>query len=283
MNASQKPVVVGVSDKQPAAIKYALVEAARQRATLRVVHCYVLPAQAAEFYLGGDLVDSLRMSGESVLEDAHKVVDELAHEDAPPVEYDLRHGAPGTTLLEAATGALALVVGADDVPWFDRMLGGEVASYLARRAECPVIVVPEVSYPVAPTGGVVVTIDGDTSAAGPLRYGFEQADVRGESLHVLHAAPAATAPEDFDNHRANVAEIVAGWAESFPSVRVLSSITSGDPTEACVEATRRASLVVIGRPHARSVPFALARPVAVKVLRGAQCPVAIVPSDYRGI
>jgi nucleotide-binding universal stress UspA family protein len=50
--------------------------------------------------------------------------------------------------------------------------------------------------------------------------------------------------------------------------------------EVCNEATARASLLVIGRPHGNGHSFALTRPVAMLVLRQARCPVAIVPTDH---
>jgi nucleotide-binding universal stress UspA family protein len=280
MNTAPHPVVVGISSKQATVVSYALAEAARLKTSLRVVHCYALPAQAAEFYVGGDVLDTFRIAGETVIEDARQLIeDEGAQVE---VAYVLANGLPGAVLLAESMDAQAIVLGADDIPWYDRMVGGEVSGHLARKAACPVLVVPEVDQLSDQRGGVVVTIDGDTSALSPLRYGFEQADIRGETLHVLHAAPAATLQDDFDNHRANVAEILAGWAELYPDVRVLSSLTSGDPVETCLAATEHASLVVIGRPHSHTVVFALARPLAMQVLRQAHCPVAVVASDYRG-
>ncbi|MCW2799210.1 MAG: hypothetical protein JWQ70_682 [Aeromicrobium sp.] len=285
MNTASRPVVVGVSSKQGTVVRYALAEAARLKTSLRVVHCYALPIQAAEFYVGGDVLDSMRLSGEEVIEEVQAIIEA----ESPEIEvaYVLANGMPGAVLLAESATAQSIVMGADDIPWFDRMLGGEISGHLARKASCPVVVVPEVDQrgagqPGVRHGGVVVTIDGDTSASSPLRYGFEQADIRGEILHVLHAAPAATLQDDFDNRRANVAEILAGWAELYPDVRVLSSLTSGDPIETCVAATEHASLVVIGRPHSHTVLFALARPLAMQVLRRAHCPVAVVASDYRG-
>lgn len=284
MNTLPRPVVVGVSSKQATVVRYALAEAARLKTSLRVVHCYALPAQAAEFYVGGDVLDTFRIAGESVIEEARELIED--EHPGTDVSYVLANGMPGAILLAESVDAQAIVLGADDVPWFDRMVGGEVSGQLARKASCPVVVVPAVDEPgVGRFGsqrrGVVVTIDGDTSASSPLRYGFEQADIRGEILHVLHAAPAATLQDDFDNHRANVAEVLAGWAELYPDVRVLSSLTSGDPIETCIAATEHASLVVVGRPHSHTVLFALARPLALQVLRQANCPVAVVPTDYR--
>lgn len=277
MNLPLQPVVVAVSEKQPVAVRYAVAEALRLGLSLRVVHCYSLPASTAEIYPDEELVQALRDAGQIVLDDARSIVEEG---DAPETEYLLSSGGPVAVLLEESHEARVLIVGADDVPWFDRMLGGEVANYVARKAHCPVVVVPESIFPYQPTGSVVVTIDGDTSAAGPLRFGFEQADGRSEGLNVLHAAPAGTTLEDFEGHQANVAEIVAGWQERFPGVRVQRTSSSGDPIETCIAATAGSSLVVIGRPHGHTMPFGLARPVAMQVVRQAVCPVAVVPVDY---
>lgn len=280
MNTPSSPVVVGVAEKQPVAVRFAVEEALRAATSLRIVHCYSLPAAVAELYLGDDLLSKLRAAGESVLDEAKLVVE--AQPLVPNVEYMLGAGPPGNMLLEQARTAKSVVIGSDDVPWFDRMLGGAVASYLVRKADCAVIVVPEHPFPFTPTGGVVVTIDGDTSAAGPLRFGFEQADARNEELHVLHAAPLATTRLDFENHQANVREVVAGWQEQYPDVHVNVSSASGKPFESCIAATANASLIVIGRPHGHTRPFGLARPLAVQVLREARCPVAVVPAGYRG-
>jgi nucleotide-binding universal stress UspA family protein len=116
-----------------------------------------------------------------------------------------------------------------------------------------------------------------------LRFAYEQADARHTSLHVLHATPPGTQSKDMEIIRANVAEVIAGWSDAYPGVRVMLSFPMDDPEEACVRATELAELVVVGRPHGRSLPFSLARPLASRVIRRAHCPVAIVPSDYRGV
>lgn len=278
MHTQHFPVLVGVADKQPAAMAYAIAEAARLKRPLRVVHSWALPTVSSEFYVGAEAAEAMRTDGEAVLNDARGVVAELS--PTLEAEYLVVTGSPSNVLGDEAKQAAVLILGSDDVPWFERMLGGEVSGYLARTAACPVVVVPERTVPGTGVGGVVVTIDGDTSAAGPLRYAFEQADARHESLHVLHAAPEATLREDFQNHTANVAEIVAGWQELYPDVEVIRSITEGAPADECIEATAEASLVVIGRHHGHSIPFARARPIAMTVLRKAQCPVAVVPLDY---
>lgn len=126
-----------------------------------------------------------------------------------------------------------------------------------------------------------MTVHGDSSAAGALSYGFEQAQSRDEILIILHALPLGTSERDFESHRANVAEIIAGWGDLFPDVKVLTSSTFGGAADASVSASRSASMVVIGRPRGPVHSFALLRPVALDVIRRARCAVAIVPPDYR--
>jgi nucleotide-binding universal stress UspA family protein len=278
MHTNHFPVLVGVADKQPAAVAYAVAEAVRLRRPLRVVHCWALPSTASALYVGSETLGAMRIEGHQVLDAAKAVV--VSSGIDMEVEYVMADGSPVNILAAGAVEAAALILGSDDVPWLDRFLGGEVSGHLARTAVCPVVVVPERIVPGTGTGGVVVTIDGDTSAAGPLRYAFEQADARRETLHVLHAAPEATLRQDFQNHHANVAEVVAGWKEMYPDVTVLTSTTDGATADACIEATAEASLVVIGRHHGHSISFAQERPIALTVLRRAQCPVAVVPLDH---
>jgi nucleotide-binding universal stress UspA family protein len=54
----------------------------------------------------------------------------------------------------------------------------------------------------------------------------------------------------------------------------------GEVDATCIGATKLANLVVVGRPHGHGVPLSISRPVAVAVIKEANCPVAVVPSDY---
>ncbi len=277
MSNQSLPVVVGVVDDQPAVVRYAVAEAERLGRSLRVVHCWTVPSLGAEFVVASDTTTVLRTDAQRVLHLARAIVSETALE--AHTEFVVEYGPPDTVLVEEGRSAAVLVIGSDDLPWFERFLVGELSSHLARAAACPVVVVPEEGSTGGGDGGVVVTIDGETSAAGPLRYGFEQADARQEPLHVLHAAPGGTLDLDLPRYRANLAEVVAGWQEQFPGVEVVRSTTAGRASEACIKVSTRASLVVMGRHHGHS-PFALVRPIARAVLREAQCPVAVVPLDY---
>jgi nucleotide-binding universal stress UspA family protein len=274
-------VVVGIVDKQPSVLRFAAREARFAQARLKVIHAAGLAEATSDFYLGVDIAESLREAGQHVLDDARKFVnDELDMTDA---EFILTDDGPLQAFEREAAGARMLVVGADDVPWYDRLIRTKVAGHLAMHARCPVVIVPEVAYPKSMEGDVVVTIDGDTSADGPLRFAFEQASARDGVLHVLHAVPPATQLSDVADLRANMSEVLAGWREAFPDVAVMDAFAVGDPKDVVARATSGAELVVVGRPHGRAMPFAISRPLAMDVLRTANCPVAVVPADYRGV
>ncbi|MEJ7634942.1 universal stress protein [Aeromicrobium sp.] len=280
MISSRRPVVIGIADKQPTALRCAMHEAQRAGTSLQVVHAASIPVQSAEFYVGVDVFEDVKAAGQKVLDDAREFIEQEA--SSPPVAYVLSTAPAIETLERAAADAQLLVIGADDIPWYDRMLGGGVARHMAKHSACPVVVVPEVAYPASRKGGVVVTLDGDSTASGPLTYAFEQADMGGHELHVLHATPPATLTEDVQAIRANIGEVLAGWSEIYPDVRVIRAFIFDGAEEAIVNATAHAELVVVGRTSSRNASFALARPLAMQVLKRASCPVAIVPADYRG-
>ena len=279
MSNPTRPVVVAVADKQPSALRFAVNEALSCGASLRVVYAYGVPPRASQAIpVEASIIDELRRLGQSVLDEARQWVDELR--TAPGVEYVLSGHTPLDSLMLEATKARCLVVGADDVPWYDRLLRTKVAGYLAMHAPCPVIVVPELEFPTGPEGEVVLTLDGVTPASGPLHFAFDEANARDCLLHVLHATPPGTLSSDAEASRASVSELIAGWRESYPDVAVLEANVVGDTIAVIDRATQSAELVVIGRPHSHLIPLALVRPVASEVLRKAQCPVAVVPVDH---
>ena len=277
---SNRPIVVGVEDKQLAALRYALTEAQSLGCGVRVVHAYSLSAPGTVL-LGDGILDASAETAYAVLDVAREFIE--SQDIKVPVEYAAEFGAPSQILQDQAKMARALVLGPDNATWYERILAGEVGSWLAVRAECPVIVVPE-NWPPTQVrrGGIIVTIDGATDAHGPLTFAFSAADRRKEELHVLHVVPPATSEADEEEHRVNIAEVLAGWADKFPGVVVFRSVVFGQTDAACIGSTSLASLVVVGRPRGNSLPFSLVRPVAVSVIKEANCPVAVVPPNYDG-
>jgi len=270
-------VVVGIKEEQPSVLRFAMLAARAHRAGLRVVHASGMPAEPAGPFQGGQLVADLRTAGTAVLEAARRVVEQ---EDPDlSAEYVLRTARTVEALADEARRASMLVVGIDEISWPDRLLGGAVATHLALGAACPVVVVPERVSPTPLSGGVVVTLDGESSAEGALRFAFEHAAETTRELHVMHAVPLGTPSPAVESARAAIGEVIAGWASSYPDVHVSTSFAHDQADDACIRATEHAELVVVGRPRRRGLAFAAARPVAAQVLRHAHCPVAVVPVD----
>ena len=141
MNTATSPVVVGIADKQPSALGVAIRQASATESPLWVVHSVGVPSQAAEFYAGYEVIEDLRRTGQGVLDDARHFIER----EAPGLEVDyiLSTDEPLHAIQHAAANARLIVLGADDVPWYDRLLRTKVAGHLALHAPCPIIVVPE--------------------------------------------------------------------------------------------------------------------------------------------
>ena len=275
-----RPIVVGVEDKQLAALRYALSEAALKGCGVRVVHAYSM-STAGPALSGEDIMEASAADAYAIVDRARDFIE--SQKTAVPVEYAVEFGAPTQVLQEESLKARTLVLGPENASWYERILAGEDGSWLSTRAECPVVIIPENWYQhEVRRGGIVVTIDGATDAHGPLTFAFAAADRRNQELHVLHVVPPATSEQDEEELRLNIAEVLAGWTDKYPTVRVLRSLVFGETDEACIRSTSLANLVVVGRPHGRSLPFSLTRPVAVSVLKEANCPVAVVPTNYDG-
>jgi nucleotide-binding universal stress UspA family protein len=140
-------VVVGV-DGSPAArsvLEYAIEEAARRGAQLRVVAAVALPEFWTSYY--GELVPPPPndLLGEARRQ-TQRFVDEVvaAHGDAArgvPIKVEIRAGRPGEILVDAAEGAALLVVGHRGLGSVGSVLLGSVGLHCVLHASCPVTVV----------------------------------------------------------------------------------------------------------------------------------------------
>ncbi len=276
----KRPIVVGVEDKQSAALRYALVEARAQGCGVRVVHAYTLGLAGADLF-AADGVDTSVEDAQSVLDTARAFVE--AQDINVPVEYAVLRGLPTQVLAEESHRARSLLLGPENATWYERVLASEVGCWLSEHATCPVVVVPEGWFPQAPRrGGIVVTVNCTTSANGPLAYAFAAADRSHQELHAMHVVAPSMSKRDEEKHRVNLEELLAGWTADYPDVKVFPSLVFADVDEACVGVTTVANLVVVGRPQGFRLPFLAARPVAAAVIKEAKCPVAVIPTDYEG-
>lgn len=276
MDASARPVVVGIADKQTEALAFAMSEAKRLRTSLRVVHCVGTPLQGRGEYVDAGVYDENRRQGQAVLDEARREVED--HVFAPHVEYVLSSLPPINELEAQSHESVELVLGTDEVHWWERILGDAVTMRLAMRSVAPVVAVPETSYPEGEHRDVIVAVDPETPASGPLGFGFQLAAERDGVLRVLHARPPAHLPGEGEAIEARIGQLLASWHEAYPNVRVELDLVAGQPDETCLKATEHAGLVILGRArHQAPINHA----VFTHVLRRARCPVAVVPGGWR--
>jgi nucleotide-binding universal stress UspA family protein len=145
-DASERPViVVGVDGSHNAerALAWAIEDAARRSASIRVVTAWHIP-------LGGyaghgsavsatvSLEDSVREFAESIAAAASRKVREEAN---LPVETHVVEGQPAEALIEEARTAALLVIGASSRPAIPLVLSGSVSIQCALNSHGPTAII----------------------------------------------------------------------------------------------------------------------------------------------
>ncbi len=282
-------VVVGVDGAAAglAATRWAAETAEREGHALRLVH--VVPS-GTPLRWAPPLVPSetLRTVGWQSLGDARRAVYEVVGSRVP-TSSRLYVGGRVRGLVAHARDASAVVLGHRTrtpaaVPT------DSVATGVAARTDCPVVVVPELAPDRAADAPVVVGVDDPAGSQELLREAARVAASQARRLVVLHAwslpAPyaAVVSSADVDAWRTSVRDRLR---EAVDSVDLLvdADITVDVPlaraADALTSVSRTAHEVLVGR---RSVgpPFGYpAGPVARTVVAHAECPVHLVPLPAR--
>lgn len=270
-----KPVVVGIEGHQPLALRFAAESANARGVGLRVVHC-------VDLTVGGELsvVSDGPVLGEDVLEKAKQVLAGLLPESA--VEYVLSVRGPGGELYDEAERGSLIVVGTDPAAAVDRFFSGHVTAHLLKHSDVPVAVVPEGRAPADPKGAVFLALDAKTSATGPLRFAFEEAQRRDRRLHVVHVTAVGAGPDEIEALLADISEILAGWSERYPDVLVTRWLIFDQPEDGLLRAGAEADVLVLGRSGGTIIPLPFAHPVLTEIARHTHCPCVVVPNDWAG-
>jgi nucleotide-binding universal stress UspA family protein len=282
------PVLVGVDGSaggRVAVLLAARLAASRHRA-LRVVHAFMWPMMHVP--LGPSPEGP---PGGGLQADAERIVAEamsLATEAQPGLDVtgELITGAPSAVLLRAAQDAAVVVLGSRGLGGFTGLLIGSVAVQVAAHAPCPVVVARgEIDRP----RDVLVGVDGSAESSTAIAFAFEEASRRGVGLTALHAFlhPLAAEPGillpvvyDYQQLKAEEAEVLpeslAGYSEKYPDVPVQRLLVRGRAAGALIEASDRASLVVVGSRGRGGFAGLLLGSVSQALLHHATCPVAVV-------
>ncbi|MDQ0958207.1 nucleotide-binding universal stress UspA family protein [Streptomyces sp. B4I13] len=221
------------------------------------------------------------------------------------VEMEQISGRPADALAEAAKDAELLVLGSRGLSGIGGFLVGSVGMAVIAHTETPVILVrageqaadeheaDPVGIPSAATAYLPVVLGLDTGHPDEavIAFAFEAAARRGTSLRVVHgwnlppyfayglpADPELNA-ELGRQEAAALAGVLRPWRQKYPEIEVVEVSRCGSPANHVIDASREASLVVVGRRTRRSPIGAHIGPVTHAVLHHATAPVAVVAHD----
>ncbi|WP_460072827.1 universal stress protein [Streptomyces sp. YKOK-I1] len=212
-------------------------------------------------------------------------------------------GHPHDTLAEAAKGAELMVLGSRGFSGIGGFMVGSVGLSVVAHADRPVVLVraleaaadehepdpagmPSATTPFLP---VLLGLDIEHPDETLIEFAFDAAKRRATSLKVVHGwnpPPyyAYSAPANPALHEGlaladaeALAKVLRPWREKYPDVDVVEVSRFGSPAVHVVEASRDASLVVVGRRIRRSPFGAHIGHVTHAVLHHSTAPVAVVP------
>jgi nucleotide-binding universal stress UspA family protein len=148
-------------------------------------------------------------------------------------------------------------------------------------------------------GTIVVGVDGSSASLAALRWGAEEAELRGARLVALHAwafVPPAVLGEPGlipmpvvdiagtleAEREAAEAELDATLASAFPGeppVEIERKLVEDDAAEALERESKQADLVVVGSTGKSGIAAALLGSVSRHVVQHAHCPAVVVKAE----
>ncbi|MEV0552491.1 MULTISPECIES: universal stress protein [unclassified Streptomyces] len=212
------------------------------------------------------------------------------------------YGRPSEVLARPAQDAALLVLGSRGLSGIGGFLVGSVGLSVVAHAERPVVLVrageqaadehamdpsgiPSAATPFRP---VVLGLDPDSPDDSVLAFAFEEAARRATALRVVHgwslppyyayglSADLGLHEEIVLQQTARLTETLRPWRQKYADVEVVEESRSGSPANQLVDASREASLVVVGRRVRHNPVGAHIGSVTHAVLHHATAPVAVV-------
>ena len=275
----KKYILVGVDDtpESQLALHWAVDAAEARGSAVRVIRAYLnetsrWPALGVEGYVPPPMpLDKFEHELDIAVQYAR---DRLGYEGGSGW---LANSDPSNAILIEAAQAEMVVLGTRSRNKMSAAVLGSVATSLAAKAPCPVVVVRGERR----TGPVVVGTDGSAESDEAVGFAFEEAARSGQPLKVVycwhpqdqHVAPIESTRELLTNW---LAESLAPYRDKYPAVRVQASVVEGRPGAQLTELSATASLVVVGSRGRGGVTGLLLGSVSQSLLHHADSPVAII-------
>jgi nucleotide-binding universal stress UspA family protein len=275
----KKYVLVGVDESPEShlALRWAVEAAEGRGCPVRVVRAYLeelsrWPALGVEGYVPPPMpLDKYQGELDTAVQ---YVRDRLGYDGGSGWLAD---SDASNALLVEAERADIVVLGTRSRNKLSAAVLGSVATSVAAKAPCPVVVVRGERR----TGPVIVGTDGSPDSEEALTFGFEEAARSGDELIVSYCwQPQIQNGESVQGtHQLLLdwlAESLGPYREKYPSVKVKATLLEGRPSARLVELSGSASLVVVGSRGRGGVAGLLLGSVSQSLLHHADSPVAIV-------
>ncbi|MFF8386551.1 universal stress protein [Streptomyces kanasensis] len=286
-----KPIIVGVDEGagQEDLVLFAAREAALRGCPLQVAHAIPLP-------LTGMRGEPAEHDGGTAASEGARLLrpyEDLARSEFPEVAVggELPFGHAAAVLVERSHDAEMIVVGHRGSGGFPRLPLGSVSWQVATHAQCPVIVVRPGVTAEPREGRVVVGVDTGDASLEALDLAYVEADLRGARLELVHGAfspgmvptgPIGMVPPDFatldQGARDFLTKEIDRRRDRHPAVRADLRIEHTRPATLLAEASRDASLLVVGSHGRTGLRRLILGSVSAEVLHTAECPVAVTPA-----
>lgn len=198
---------------------------------------------------------------------------------------------PARALLDAATEADLLVVGARGLGGFRGLMLGSVSQRCLNDATVPVAIVRAVEHRNAQrTERIVVGVDGSETSQRALRWALAEGRGRKASVEVVHAwqipyaghYPHMTNMIDLSTYeeasRKVLDDALAAEGADDHAVPIKRTSIQGGAAATIVDLAEDADLVVLGSRGLGAVKKMLLGSVTMQVTHHSQCPVVVIPA-----
>ena len=291
MTSRAPRLLVGVDGTECSveALRWAAHEASRRSWPLHVMTCAELPVAVEAGLIGSGTITGSAMDGiVTEYEEINQRAVDLARSFGLDIEVtgETVLGAPAYALVGAAHPDEMIVVGASSHPSRMADVLGSVATVIAHRAHCPVVVVHGADRLDAAVSRIAIGIDGSAGSQAALDWAIDEAMRCDAELVLVHGwtypyqGPRTGITEPRDDMRLDAMRTLEASAlhvrEIAPALRCHSIISEQSPAKAIIDASKEADLVVVGSRGHGGFAALLLGSVSRTVLQHAHVPVAVV-------
>jgi nucleotide-binding universal stress UspA family protein len=223
--------------------------------------------------VGSQYAELEAAAGESLMNEATEFARSL-HPDLQ-LTTEIRQGSPAWELISTATAGDLVVVGTHKTGYLRGRVLGTRSIVVASGAPCSVIVVPE--EVVSLRRGVVVGVGPGTVWHDAVTQGALEAAALGQDLTLLYCSPLPedTLADSGSHSRQTLAEASALATSIAPHLTVRSRVSRRSAAEALLDASRDASLLVVGVSRRNPVNAGFLGSVTHDVLVNINAPVMV--------